>query len=169
MIFDNIHDAKKWFLNYVEFDNSMVNSFYQSEDLGKDWKFGDYILLQHIQDNKISRPIYGIFTSFTIWDQALVLQMVENKRAWMYSNEVRLKIPEATHKGKMPNTNVNICAMDDEITQFEFWTGDINLLGHWKSKPSISELKDALKKQVRDTSYNRDNTLNQLLSDIKPR
>lgn len=163
MVFDNIHKAREWFLDYVDYDESLVESFYNSTDLGKDWKFGDYILLQHIQgespgNSKISRPIYGIFTSFTIWDQALVLQMVENKRAWMYSNKVRLQ-------GEYSHISVDICTMDDSISQFEFWTGDIYLLGHWKYKPSVSQIKEGLKKQVRNTAYNRDQSLNKLLNE----
>jgi hypothetical protein len=155
MIFDDIHNARSWFLDYVDFDKSLVESFYSNTSLGKGWKFGDYILLQHIQNYKISRPIYGIFTSFTIWDQALVLQMVENKRAWMYSNKI---------KSENIDSSFYICTLDDEITQFEFWTGDIYLLGHWTRKPSVSELRESLKKQVRDTSYNREQSIKKILN-----
>lgn len=161
MIFESIHDARKWFLNYVEFDESKVNSFYESPTMGKGWKFGDYILFQHIEKGKISRPIYGIFTSFTVWDQAIVLQMVENKRAWTYSN----KVLGRSDKLKGPPNSFYISTYDDQITQIEFWTGDINLLGHWRYRPSIPELKESLRKQVGNTSYNRDQTLDKLLNE----
>lgn len=144
MTFDTIYKANEWFLNYKPLIKD-VDYFCSSDKAFKNWKFGDYILLQHIisinKQPHISRPMYGIFTSFTVWDQAIVLQFIQNKRAWMYSHKIL---------GSKPDIQTYISSFDDDITAIEFWTGNINLLGHWKKKPSISELKLSLSKQIID-------------------
>ena len=67
MVFNKLYEARNWFLNYTEFETPVSNFLDLKESwvLGH-WKFGDYILFQHIQGDHaielISRPILGIFT-----------------------------------------------------------------------------------------------------------
>lgn len=154
MVFKNIHEARNWFLNYLPLEDKVPEFWTQYDH--KSWKFGDYILFQHIKDGKtISRPIYGIFTNFTVWDQALVMGFIQNRRAWT-SHEI---ITNAER-----NISYPICCLDDEVEQIQFWTDNIKVLGHWKYKPSISELKSGLYKQY-NTSQIRDIMLKQLSID----
>jgi hypothetical protein len=151
MVFEKLYTAKEWFLNYTEFEKPVIN-FWTEYD-SKDWKFGDFILFQHIKDEKvISRPILGIFTSFTIWDQALVMNFIQNKRAWTFSHEL-ITNPEGGYK-------MLIGFLDDEIETIQFWTDNINVLGHWKNKPNLSELKSALKNTITSRDSKIENILN---------
>ena len=149
MIFNNMEEARDWFLNYKSLDEESDNKIpFFWDDLGNHkWKFGDWILIQHIKsdedDNKkrvISRPILAIFTNLKIWDQALVINFVQQQRAWMFSHKVTTN-PEY-------GINMHICTLDDEIEAIQFWTDNIKVLGHWKIKPSIGEIKKALDKKI---------------------
>jgi hypothetical protein len=149
MVFKNINEARNWFLKYEEIERE-VPIFWGDYDFGN-WKFGDYILFQQQTINGISRPIYAIFTNFTFWDQALVINFVQNRRAWTYSHEV-ITNPVGPYKMK-------IFELDDEIENIQFWSDNIYVLGHWKSKPSIKELKSSLKNKI----VSRDTKLNEIL------
>jgi hypothetical protein len=150
MVFNKLYEARDWFLNYTEFEKPVINFWYDYDF--KDWKFGDYILFQHIKDGKlISRPILAIFTSFTVWDQALVINFIQNKRAWTWSHEV-ITNPENNYK-------MNICMLDDEIENIQFWTDNIHVLGHWKNRPTLSELKSSLQNKIES----RDKILSDIL------
>lgn len=156
MVFKNLYEAKKWFRNYVQLENPGLISDFWTNYNHKDWKFGDYILFQHIHDGKlISRPIYAIFIDFTIWDQAPVLSLVENKRAWTFSHEV---VTNAEYDIKM-----HICCLDSEIENIVFWDDNIYILGHWKNRPTINELRTSLENTIQHTSEIREGKLSSLL------
>ena len=151
MVFEKLYVARNWFLNYTEFEKPVINFWYDYDSHG--WKFGDYVLFQHIKDGKsISRPILGIFTSFTVWDQALVMNFIQNKRAWTFSHEL---ITNPEHGYKMA-----IGFLDDEIECIQFWTDNINVLGYWKRKPTLTELKTAIK----NTITSRDSKIEDILN-----
>jgi len=161
MNFGNIYEAKRWFLDYKELDkqtgDSIINFWYNYDF--KDWKFGDYILFQHVEDGrKIGRPQYAIFTSFTVWDQSLVMQFVQNKRAWMNSTTI-----SSNRKGFIESHVISICMLDDEVEKIQFWTDNIHVLGHWKFKPSASELKSALKNIIVPLKEAREDKLKDIL------
>lgn len=174
MIFKNIHDARDWFLKYKPLTEKVISFCYEYKG---QWKFGDWILFQHIQqkengekrysvyfpdgklkcqvhtfeeaklqgekdirqdhEQEISRPILAIFTNYKIWDQALVINFVQPQRAWMQSHEV-ITNPEI-------NYSMKAAEIDDEVQAIQFWTDNIKVIAHWKQKPSIKELKQALK------------------------
>ena len=111
------------------------------------WEFGEWILFQHIEYSydktnpiMIGRPQLAIFTNYKIWDQALVINFIEKPRAWKNHHEV------------ITNPDINyseaISQGDDKVNAIQFWTDNINVLGHWKTKPSIGELKSAMKKTI---------------------
>ena len=140
MEFKNVYEARKWFLNYNEFIEDIISFCYKYDS--SNWEFGDFILFQHIiNGQKISRPILGIFTSFTVWDMALVLNFVQKRRAWTYSHEV-ITNPDINYK-------MLVGHLDDEIETIQFWTDNIKVLGHWKSKPSIKQLKEGLNEKTK--------------------
>lgn len=146
MIFKTLREARDWFLKYKPLTEEVISFCYKHDHT--DWEFGDWILFQHITHNEeqtgdfdkqlISRPILAIFTNFKIWDQALVINYVQPQRAWMRSHEV-YNSPESKYTSY-------ICELDDEVEAIQFWTDDIKVLGHWKHKPTIAQLKLALKK-----------------------
>jgi hypothetical protein len=148
MIFENIYEARNWFLKYSpisEEEDDKIPFFWHNLSDHK-WEFGDWILIQHIiekehgKDREISRPILAIFTNFKIWDQALVINFVQPQRAWMLSHEVITN--------KELRYSMYISSLDDEVESIQFWTDNINVLGHWKNKPSIGEIKKALNKKI---------------------
>lgn len=151
MIFKNIYEARKWFLNYQEFEVKLPSFCYEYDYTN--WKFGDHILFQHIKDpgDKISRPILGIFTAFSVWDQALVINFVQDTRAWMSSHEI-ITNPELDIK-------FHICTLDSEIENIQFWTDNIHVLGHWINRPSKSELRQSLSNEITGRNTKIDNLL----------
>jgi hypothetical protein len=158
MIFNKIHEARDWFLNYKKIENNKSLFFWTEYDF-KDWKFGDYILFQHIKDdNLVSRPIFAIFISFTVWDQALVINYIQPKRAWMYWHEV-ITNPDPKSYYSMP-----IGHMDDEIENIQFWTDNIHVMNHWKSRPSITQLRESYSNILVNVVEQRDNLLNNIIS-----
>jgi hypothetical protein len=136
--FNNRYEAIKEFRNYQPMNEEVVD-FWTKYDWGK-WKMGDWVLFQYIKcrENKISRPIYGMFVDFTIWDQALVVHIIEKQRAMRWHTDI-LTNPEL-------DITMRLGELDPEVEAFELWTGNIKVLGHWKTKPRISELKEALNK-----------------------
>ena len=154
MIFKNIYKAREWFLNYEPLEVS-VPEFWTEYNHSK-WKFGDYILFQHIKQIEkphdsdttispthmfvISRPILAIFTSFTVWDQALVVNFIQEKRAWTNHHQV---VTNSENNYKM-----FISTLDDEIENIEFWNDNIYVINHWKNKPNLIELKSSLEKSI---------------------
>lgn len=157
MTFENIYDAKRWFLDYKELDEQTIKSiidFHKYET--KNWKFGDWILFQHIEnDKRIGRPQYAIFTNFTIWDQSLVMQFVENKRAWMNFTDIVMN--------KENGYKMSMIILDDEVEKIVLWDDNIHVLGHWKSKPNLSELKSALKNTIKPLKEAREDKLTNIL------
>jgi hypothetical protein len=111
-------DSEKGYKPYFTYDHDHSN-----------WKFGDWILIQHVENDteevKISTPIYALFAGFSIWDQALVINYVEE-----------------IHCMKIDNA-------DPEVKQIALWHDNAIVLGHWKHKPTVTELKAALKEQIR--------------------
>lgn len=140
MIFNDYVEGVTWFRNYQELDESKkVNSVYSYHF--KDLKFGDWFLFQEIIDNKkISRPILAIFTGLSIWDQAVVVNFVESKRAWM--NFHRL------YTDSSKNYTEYFIEHDPVIDFVQCWTSDIHLLGHWESRPDLSDLRIALGNKI---------------------
>ncbi len=152
MIFENIHKANEWFLNYQPLEVDVPYFL----DTQSNWEFGDWILFQHIKSQKprlISRPILAIFNRYNIWDQALVISFLQKKRAWTWFHKVTTS----------PTYDSLIIDMDDELEHIQFWTDNIYLLQHWKSKPTLGQLKESLKKQIVSTSEKRDDQISQLL------
>lgn len=141
MNFRNIYEAKEWFLKYIPLKNKAINFCYDYPETKYKWKFGDWILIQHIQHSTnnemvISRPILAIFTGYTIWDQAWVINFVQQKRAWMNSHQVKTN-PELEYYWF-------VSGLDYEVETIQFWTDNMHVIAHWKHKPTISELKHAL-------------------------
>ena len=161
MTFNSIYEAKKWFLDYKELDsqtkNSIINFWYNYDF--KDWRFGDYILFQHIENGQvIGRPQYAIFTSFTVWDQSLVMQFIQNKRAWMNFANI-----SSNQSGFIESHVTPLICIDDEVEKIQFWTDNIHVLGHWKYKPNLSELKSAFKNIIIPLKEARENKLKNIL------
>ena len=53
MTFKNLYEAKKWFRNYVDLENQESILDFWTKYNHKIWKFGDYILFQHIKNGKL--------------------------------------------------------------------------------------------------------------------
>lgn len=100
--------------------------------------------------------MYGIFTNFTVWDQPLVLQFVQPKRAWTHHHSYYYKYNDQ----KFENSYY---LDDDEVTAIQFWTDNIFVLGHWKSKPNRAQLREALSKEIRPKYEIRDEMLSSFL------
>jgi hypothetical protein len=129
------YEAIEEFRNYQS-TNEEIKSFWTEYDWS-DWKMGDWVLIQYVKRGKeISRPIYGMFVGVNIWDQALVVHIIEKPRAWRWNTEI-LTNPELA-------IYMNLGGFDPEVEAFELWTSNIKVLGHWKVKPKLSELKQAL-------------------------
>lgn len=157
MIFKNKHEARKWFLKYKPLTENVISFCYEYDS--KNWGFGDWILFHHITNEQnydgdscstsnelvISRPILAVFTNFKIWDQALVINFIQPERAWMYSHQV-ITNPEN-------NYSMHIMSLDDEVEAIQFWTDNIKVLGHWKQKPSIKDLRLALSDSTPETNF----------------
>lgn len=134
--YTNKFDAINEFRNYQHTDEDIID-FWTKYDWSK-WKMGDWVLIQYVKRGKeISRPIFGVFVGCSIWDMALVVNIVESPRAWRWSTEI-LTNPEL-------EIYMNLGGFDPEVESFELWTANIKVLGHWKNKPSIGELKESLK------------------------
>ncbi len=150
MIFTNMIEAKKWFMKFKPLSKEIAHSipnFIDFEGEDAKWEFGEWILFQHIKYSydkinpiMIGRPQFAIFTNYKIWDQALVINFIEKPRAWENHHEV------------ITNPDINyseaISQGDDKVDAIQFWTDNIKILGHWKIKPTISDLKLAMKKQI---------------------
>jgi hypothetical protein len=134
--YNHSYEAIKEFRNYQPTDEK-IKSFWTEYDWS-DWKMGDWVLIQyHKHCKELSRPIYGMLAGFSIWDQALVVHIIEKPRAWRWHTEI-LTNPEL-------GIYMNLGGFDPEVEPFELWTGNIKVLGHWKTKPTIGKLKEALK------------------------
>jgi hypothetical protein len=142
MKFDKRYEGVRHFRNYQPlpdgFTEMTVNKLVYS-NRGKEvrnFKFGDYVLFRHIDGNLISRPIYGIFIKWTVWDMAMVFNFIEKERAYL-NNYYYISNPD---------TNYEMCLAlcDPEIESLPLWDDDIWILGSWNVKPSLSELKSTL-------------------------
>jgi hypothetical protein len=102
-----------------------LKTFIGNEFIGTDnLKFGDYILFQeYTQDRhdgtqyhyKISKPILAIYLGYFVADQTLGFDFIR------WNNEDR-------------NTKTQV------IEQHIEWSDYIDVLGHWKTKPSWKEI-----------------------------
>jgi len=136
-IFDKRYKAVEEFRQYKPYDGGTIS--FWTEYNWKDWKMGDWVLIQYIKGGEeISRPIYGLFIDFSVWDMALVVNIVESKRAYTQNYGI----------GVEDSDGFALAWEDPEVESFELWTGNIRVLGHWKTKPSIKELKLAYKENV---------------------
>lgn len=126
----------------LKYKRSMEESpgFWNNYD--KKWEIGDHVLIQHFTDweegkgSMVSRPVLGIFVGYSVWDQALVVNIIEKPRAWMRYCEVK--------NSKDSEYYTNYTCLDPQVESMELWIGDIKVLGYWKYKPSHTELINAL-------------------------
>jgi hypothetical protein len=147
--FNDIEEAREWFRNSKDISKTDLDKipFFWDELEKHRWKFGEWILFQHIHSienakssGKITRPILAIFTGFKIWDQALVINFVEQPRAWIWYHEVITN--------KEIGYSMQVGSLDDEVEAIQFWTDNIHVMGHWKSKPSLGQLKEAMSRKI---------------------
>lgn len=147
MIFDNLQKAKEWFRQYKPLPDNFdwANCYYHDLQTENAFlprlEFGDWILFKHIDGHKksISRPILALFIKWSMWDMALVINFIESERAWMWKSYHEVYYSNKKDYSGSPFT------FDSEVETIQFWTDDIQVLGHWKQKPTISQLKIALK------------------------
>ena len=136
MVFKSCIEAKEWFYSYSKLDKVIDNKFTNWDF--NEWKFGDYILFQHIKsyngESYISRPIYGIFVEFSYWDLALVINYIEPKRAWTKFNYV--------------NKDILVCEVDSKVESIIIWDDSFHLLNKWRYKPSLKEMKESIRKKI---------------------
>lgn len=148
MVFKTIYEAREWFRNYKPLDYDTFQSIEMY--FAKGVNFGDWVLFQHIQKKdydkdakhynyNISRPILGINTGYDVWDMAFVFKIIEQPRAWMNSHSV---ITNTAIDYSMP------LILNNEPQDFPIWDDYIYELEHWKTRPTISQLKEALKKKL---------------------
>lgn len=163
MIFNSLSDAKNFYRQYKDLEDGdydlKISGYYQSSSK-IDLKFGQYILFKHIKFNgnrrKISRPILALFLGYNIWDQALVIEFVEDRESYMSNHEVITN--------KEMNYSMTIDSLDIQTEQIQFWTDDIILLGYWNSKPDWKILKEILIK-TSPIKYKRKYILNNVIND----
>jgi hypothetical protein len=141
MIFENLYDAKFFYRQYRDLEdgeyNPKINGYYQNHAVHNDLEFGQYILFRHItSDNKISRPILALFMGYNVWDQALVIEFVEDRKMYMSYHKVITN--------KEMNYSMTINSLDIQTEQIQFWTDDIVLMGIWNYKPNWKEIKKSL-------------------------
>jgi hypothetical protein len=149
MIFKNKVEAKIHFLNYQAIIQEVPGDTLYPGPLAPTFnmlydglKFGDRILFRHIKPeggnrrrSVISRPIIAIFLGISAWDMATVINFVQPRRAWITNCKIGDNEENATPE-----------RLDDyEAEQIQFWTDNVILLGHWKTKPTFGELRKALK------------------------
>jgi hypothetical protein len=139
MIFESRYEAFRWFRKYSPYEGDV------KDEIPEGLKFGDFVLFRHIDgdgDGKtptISRPIFGIFVGFSVWDMALVFQFVEKERAWEFSHKVITN--------KELKIKLHVGALDREVEYIPLWNQSVKIIGQWKSKPTISQLKESLLKE----------------------
>lgn len=102
----------------------------------ENWKFGDWILIRHVTPTDssyiiASRPILGVFVGMSAWDQAMAVNFVESPRAYLQYEE---------------------CFYDSDpvVESIALWSDNIIPIGHWKSKPTFSELKGSIKNHLKE-------------------
>lgn len=146
MIFDNITLARNWFRQYKELDSGAEKPDVRLE-------VGEWFLFQHVSDVMpgtcstynakkvyVSRPILALFVGYSVWDMALVYHFVEPERAWTNSHKV-ITNPEFKY-------SAYISLFDPEVQSIPDWNEHLHILGSWKTKPKVKELKSSLNSRL---------------------
>lgn len=132
MRFETREEAYQHFVRYASLPKETKLPDYWMNYKDKP-KMGDWLLFRHICNEKeISEPILALVIGHTIWDQALVLEYVTEWRTWEANTEYNCN-PKY-------NLYVSLSFIDKETKQIQFWTDDIQVLGHWKIKPNFKQL-----------------------------
>ena len=130
MKFNTLKEANKIFRQYKPFDGVYPDYWVNFTHL----KMGEWFIFQHIIGDAvkpmISRPILALCVGHTIWDQALVIEFVEEWRPFHYLNYIG--------DYQLMNTNKS-------VEHIQFWTDDIKVLGKWKTKPNFKQIRKSLK------------------------
>lgn len=126
---------------YKSITKDEANSLYPSDVV--DYKFGDWILFQHIKylqgnEGAISEPILALFVGEDILDMAQVIYFVENEIPYTKEEIIAKKENRPPKQWYVPI-----------IENIILWHDSVLHLGNWNHKPSISELKEALKEQYK--------------------
>lgn len=138
MVYENIDSAKEVFRRYSPINNYLDINCISYTSKSHNIKIGDFLLFQHVTKDKISRPILAVFVGFSFWDMAQVMSFVEVPRAYYYSEKYEISV------NKNIDYSERIGHMDPQIETIQFWTDNIHLLGHYKSKPTLSQLRNTL-------------------------
>lgn len=148
--FKNVAEMREWARQYKPIDvNPEWYIYIKDKQL---LEFGDWILFQHIMYERksdkehqafASRPLFGLFVTWTVWDQALVLNFIEKNRAYMLHCAVNKEITHPEYADIFP-----FGCEDPTIETFQQWTENVHMLGVWKQKPSISDLRIAYKNML---------------------
>lgn len=136
MKFNSLHEA---FSHYRRYEPWLLPAPDLMGDSQHRPEFGDWLLMRHYRggDKMMSSPILGIFCGWSVCDQALVLNLVESPRAWMWKAQV-LTNPSL-------GIYLSVCAAQDvHVSDFVFWHDDAIILGHWRHRPSFREIRAVL-------------------------
>lgn len=115
-------------VRYFPTSDDNYKPFFTYDYPHENWKFGDWILIQHVKPAKesdtkyqISEPIFALFVGFTVWDQALVINYIR------------------------PLNDAQVFDHDPEVEHIPLWHENCIVLDHWHEKPTISELRMGLR------------------------
>jgi hypothetical protein len=129
-LFKDVHEAREWFRKYRPLKEGEFDYDTEGYHCFNDVEMGDWLLFNHIREYKtISRPILGLVAGHNIWDQALVLEIVEPRRAFHHNSTIN------------EDYETPISLVDQDVQYFIFWDDDIRVIGHWKFKPKVKELR----------------------------
>lgn len=141
MNFNTLLEAESLYRIYSEMSEiDKQNDISYWNDVRKKPKMGDWCLFKHIryknEKYEISTPILALIVGHNVWDMALVIEYVEEWWGWQINSKVL-------------NTHVNdyysIAESDKEVKHIQFWTDNIIILGHWKHKPTFSQLRFSIR------------------------
>lgn len=150
MIFEEREEAFRWFRQYRPSTESERSFPLHPREVDR-LRMGEWFLFRHIEHGEgegeyyTSRPILGLFIDYSVWDMAMVVNMVEPPRAWWNSHQV------ITNKER--GYGMHIVMMDPVVESFPLWTSNIKVIAKWNHRPSWKELKrELVAEPVRDKS-----------------
>ena len=145
MKFESALQAKDYFFKYRQFPEGYSALLYY-RDLGKPegmvFNMGEWALIRHVwrhgKREELSDLMLILVVGHTVWDQAIVLEFVQDWRRWQYKAEV-------LHESG--DFYLSLAEGDRQVEHIQFWTDDVAVLGRWDKRPGFHEILNAVRNE----------------------
>lgn len=134
---------QKW--DDVNITKEISTNLFMEQKYPIHFKLGDWVLYEQVdmEDKTVCIPRLALFYTFLPCDQTIEMFFITVPRTWM-DNLKYTDNPDGNYK--IP---ISEGLFSEPLESTIIWGGvDVNILGHWRTKPKFKELLSSMRKSI---------------------